>query len=242
MVARYFFITFLIFLVACQPEVRTIHTSEYQPPVDTITIQQPAVDLCENINCTTGKICQEGSCTCPSGKKSCGDDCIASSDCCTDDDCSIGVCDDGECIEAKECRLNEEFDDGECGCVKDKVYCREQGKCIDRDACCIHTECDSFERCVPTNWKTSFCIKIEDKKICKLVSDLNRTETFDIKDNEFEVMPTDWWHDETISILVNNESMRLAMNETVLLEETNATIFHEGVEITGGLCKEDEDD
>ncbi len=237
---KYLFAALLIFLIACQPEVRTIPTSEYQAPVEG-TVSQQTIDLCANITCTAGKTCQQGNCACPSGKKQCGDDCISKDSCCTNDDCDTGNCEDGICMEAKECRINEESKEGECQCAKDKVYCKEQGKCIDKDDCCVHSQCDRFERCVPTNWRTSFCIKIEDKKLCKLVSDLNRTETFDVKDNEFEVTPTDWWNDESISFLVNNESIRLNTNETKLIEEINATLFHEGAEITGGFCKEDED-
>ncbi len=236
---KYLFAALLVLLIACQPEVRTIPTSEYQPPIDT-TVQQ-TVDLCKDVNCTAGKVCRQGNCVCPSEKKACENDCIPKADCCTGKDCASEICEDGKCLEPKECRINEEFKSGECKCAKDKVYCKDQNKCIDSGDCCIHGNCDSFERCVPTNWITSFCIKIEDKKICKILSDLNRTESYEVKDNEFEVKPTDWWQNESVTILVNNESMRLAMNETKRVEEVNATLFHEGVQITGGFCKEDED-
>lgn len=238
---KYLFAALLIFLIACQPEVRTIKTSEYQAPVEG-TVQQETTDACANLTCTAGKTCQAGNCVCPSGKKACGDDCIAEASCCDDDDCESGTCEDGECVEAKECGLNEESRKGKCACKKDMYLCKEQNKCLNSGDCCIHTDCDSFERCVPTNYRASFCIEIEEKKQCKIVSDLNRTQDFEVKDNEFEVLPTDWWNDKTITFSVNNESIRLATNETKLIEETNATIFHEGMEIVGGYCKEDEDD
>ena len=240
---KFIFAALLVFLIACQPETHTIPTSEYQPPVDAsvnVKVQQTN-NLCKDINCTIGKVCKEGTCMCPSGKKVCEDDCIPASDCCTYEDCKSGSCEDGNCVEAQECRLKEEFKKGECQCDSNSFYCKEQGKCLKRGSCCVHTECDRFERCVPTNWRASFCIKIDDKKICEIISDLNRTETFDVKDNEFKVKPTDWWSDESVSLLVNNESMRLVKDETKLVEEINATLFHEGVEITGGFCKEDED-
>ena len=235
--ARYILIALLI-LAACEPALQTIPTSEYK----SLEATTETVDLCKDVNCTGGQVCQAGNCGCPTGKKLCNNDCISSTECCTDDDCDSGNCQDGVCLEAKECKFGEELKKGECRCAEDKFYCGEQGKCIDRTDCCIHSQCKSFERCVPTNWRTSLCIQIEEKKQCKLLSDLNRTELYEIKDNEFRIGATDWWNDGSITFNFSNESIRLRPNELKSYETANATLFHEGIEVIGGFCKEDEDD
>jgi len=232
-----YFAVLLLILLACEPALQTIPTSEYQPAVEAQTTQTS--DLCKNVNCTNGQTCQNGKCACPDDKKLCDNKCISKEKCCTDKDCETGLCLNSTCTTPKECSLGEEFKNGECTCAKDRIYCPEQKKCINKDKCCTHAQCDSFERCVPTSLKASLCIIIEDKKVCRALADQDRTELFTVKETEFKVKPTDWWNDNSITFTINNQSIRLKFNE--LTNFSNATIYQEGITISGGYCKEDEE-
>ncbi len=236
---KHLFVILLILLAACEPALRTVPTSEHQAVAEQANIEQEK-DLCANINCTIG-FCQAGVCTCGTGKKLCNNKCIDEETCCTNEDCDTGNCEEGVCQEPKECNFGEELKKGECRCASDKIYCEEQKRCIDRDGCCIHTQCNKFERCAPTNLRTSLCIKIEEKKLCKIVSDLGRTELYEIKEHEFNVKAAEWLNDRSITFDFDNQSIRIAENATVTYEPANATLFHEGIEVVGGYCKEDED-
>lgn len=232
--SRYLLILFLI-LASCEPALQTIPTSEYQPAVD---VTHQTTDLCSDVQCLEGQTCNQGKCECKEETKLCNNKCIPDEACCTDKDCEQGTCEKGQCTTV-ECTIGEEYEDGECQCQEDMMYCTEQKKCIDKKSCCRHQECDSFQRCVPTNYKTSLCIKIEDKKLCKTFADQERSELYTVLDEDFKVKPTDWWNDQSITFEINNQTIRIKQNETVAL--TNATLFLEGFEKIGGYCKEDED-
>lgn len=244
---KYIFIAFLILLVACSPAAlqavptaqrESVASTETSTPVSNVT------DLCKNVNCSEGQTCKNGKCACETGKL-CGKACIDKNACCTDKDCPSGKCESNACTVAKDCRYGEELKNGECECAKGYNLCREQGKCIPSNSCCVHSQCKSFERCVESNWRTSFCIKIDEKKLCKILADNNRTEVFDIKTDEFRVGAQYWLSNGSVRFNFNNENFTLAenktqsyvngtMNESVLL-------FQEGVKITGGFCKEDDE-
>lgn len=234
---KYILNTLLILLVACQPAIQTVPTSEYQPLVDVET--EVIADACAGINCPNDQVCKEGTCSCPTGEKLCDGKCIDKDACCTDNDCDTGLCVDGDCKVAEECKFGEELKKGTCGCEEDKIYCSSQEKCIGRGDCCVHTECDNFERCVPTGWRVSFCIRIEEKKVCKMLADNERVELFDVKGNDFRVDAVDWLSDGSITFTVNNESITLGKDQTISIDELNATVFQEGIDVTGGFCKED---
>ena len=246
--ARYIFMLFLIFLVACEADLQAVPTSQHQAPVEAqasnITkVSVPAQNACANVTCSGGQVCHAGNCACPGGKKLCDTECVDSDACCIDSDCDTGICDNGTCSSsAKECRFGEELKSGECQCAKDFIYCREQGKCIARNSCCIHAQCHRFERCVETNWRTSFCIKIEEKKLCKSIADNKRPAVFDIKASTFKVNATDWLSNQSIRFAFENESIILAPNQTMVYESANATLFQEGLTVTGGFCKEEAED
>ncbi|VVB81953.1 Uncharacterised protein [uncultured archaeon] len=233
---RYFIILLLI-LMACEPVVQTVPTSDYQPTI-TDTAESSPVDLCKDVNCTNGQVCNAGKCACSAEQKLCGNECIPKERCCTNSDCDTGLCANGVCITPKECEFGQRSQDGECKCAEGKFYCEEQKTCIDNNKCCRHTECQSFEKCMQTNLKTSLCIEIEEKKVCKTFMDQDRTETYDVKNNTFKAKPTNWWNDQSVTFDVNNQSIRLKFNE--LTNFSNATIYQEGITVTGGYCKEDE--
>ncbi len=235
---RYIFILFLIFLVACQPYIQTVPTSQHQGAV-VVELSEAQTDLCENVTCSDGQVCKDGKCECQNGKKLCGNECIDSKDCCSGKDCASGICDEGVCGEAPDCRYGEILKNGKCQCAADKLYCKEQDKCIGRNDCCVHSQCERFERCVETNYRVSLCAKVDEKKICKIVADRNRTELYEIKENTFTVEPLSWLSDGSVELNVSNETIRLAGNVTT--QYGNVTLFQEGIEVTGGFCKEDED-
>lgn len=237
---RYFFILFLIFLAACQPYVQSTPTSQYQRIVDTELSEQTQTDSCESVACQSGQVCKDGKCTCPFGEKKCGNACIERNACCLDNDCVSGACDEGKCVPAPDCEFGETYKNGECQCASGKTYCKEQGKCIGRNDCCVHSQCNRFERCVKTDWKTSLCAKVDEKKVCRIIAEKKRLEHFDVKGNEFRVSVMNWLSDGSIDFNVSNTTIRLAENETKLYGEV--TLFQEGIEVTGGFCKEDEDE
>ncbi len=236
---KYFFILILIFLAACQPYIQSTPTAQYQGAVATELSEQPQTDSCELVACPSGQACKDGKCICPFGEKKCNNKCIDKKACCIDADCASGACNNGKCVPTPDCTFGELYKNGKCQCAADRIYCKEQNKCIGRDDCCVHSQCDNFERCVETDWKTSLCAKVDEKKICKIIADRKRFEQFEIKGNEFRVNAITWLSDGNIDFNVSNQTIRLAENETKLFG--NVTLFHEGIETTGGFCKEDED-
>jgi len=242
---KHIFIVFLILLAACQPAaLQAVPTSQHEPAsTETPKPVSNATDLCKNVTCSEGQTCKNGKCACETGKL-CGTVCIDKNACCTDKDCPTGKCEENTCTAGKECRYDAQFKNGACECKKDYTYCKEQGKCITKDSCCVHSQCKSFERCVETNWQASFCIKLDEKKLCKILADNNRTELFTIKDDDFRIMPTDWFSNGTVRFNFNNENVTLAENQTQSYVNgtmnTSVILFQEGVKTTGGYCKEDD--
>ncbi len=234
--ARYFFILLLI-LAACETALQTIPTSEYTKPA----ASEPTENPCEGVSCTNGQICQDGICTCGANEKLCDNKCIDENACCTNDDCDSGNCENNVCTAPEECKFGEELKKGECKCTSDKIYCEEQDTCIDREACCMHTECDKFERCVPTLLRSSICLRMGEKKICKAIGGNGRAEIFNAQEHAFRITAQDWWGDGSITFEINDETIRVPQNGTVEYTPANATIFHEGIEVIGGYCKEDEE-
>ncbi len=242
--AKYIFIILLILLAGCEEALQAVPTSEYQQNI-TEAAENATIDLCKDVSCPEGQICKNGKCTCTTGKL-CNNKCIPSNSCCKDSECPSKKCDEGKCAPILQCDYNEAFKDGECGCATDYTYCKEQGKCIQKGDCCVHSQCPSFERCVETNLRTSFCLKLDEKKVCRLIADNNRTEVITIKDNEFRVTPKDWLSNGGITVHFNNENITILSNKTesYVNASMNASVmlFYEGIDMTGGFCKEDEED
>ncbi len=238
---RNLLIAVLILLAACGPAINTIPTSEYVPPYEPPAESKPviSVDQCQDVTCPEGQTCREGECTCSSSKKVCGEECIDKDECCTSEDCSSGYCKEGVCFAAEECKYGEVLKSGECDCGPDMKLCPEQNKCIKREACCIHGQCSGakYERCVPTGWTTRFCLETNEKEICRSLADNNREEYLSLEES-LRVKATDWWSDGSITFTINNESIRIDEGKTQ--KYNNITIFHEGIEATGGFCKEDD--
>ncbi len=231
-----YLILMLLILAACETGIDTIPTDEYQKPVtQSKTI---VTNPCDNVTCSEGKICTKGQCQCEQGTKECGSACISEKTCCNTSDCETGDCVNGECIQ--ECEYGKEFKSEECKCTKDRFYCEAQSKCIERDSCCQHTECDNFERCVPTQLRARLCMEIEGKKICRLFGDNGREDLVTINDADYRISATNWWQDKSITFKINQEELRLANNQTKTI--SNISFYHESIEELGGFCKEDDAD
>jgi len=240
--SRYLFVALLV-LVACQTAIETVPTSEYVPKVQTsnteisVADDLEIADPCANLTCPESQNCNNGKCGCESDEKMCDELCINKSDCCTSDDCDQGSCQNGSCIDV-ECKRGLEFSNGECVCEKGTVMCNEQERCITQGDCCIHSQCPRNNRCVETMLRTSLCIEIGQKKVCKAVADNKRAEIFDVLDHDFRINANDWWADGSISFIINDEDIRIAKNETIDYAQANATIFFEEIQTIGGHCKE----
>ena len=215
----------LLFLAACEDA-----TIKKTVPFNDTLSSDANVNSCE---CASGETCENGKCICAG--KTCQGKCIPANACCTSAECD-GKCINGKCI-STICPLGEEFYDGECICSAGKFRCAEQGKCIDQKSCCHSGQCYRDFRCVPTVWKVSVCAKIDGRKICRTLSDNNRTEQI-ITETYFSLKPTAWWNNGNITLLVNNETFQLAQNQTRMFKSVE---FHqEGIEIIGGSCKEED--
>ncbi len=225
----------LIFLIACTTtDTWTVPTAQKEAQQE---VEQ--IDACKEVSCPTGQTCDNGQCVCTTGKL-CDGECISNNACCTNSDCDEGICQENKCVIPGKCQINEEFADGECRCAPNTLYCAEQDRCIERGKCCVHTQCGRFERCVPTQYRTSLCVKIGEKKFCRIVSDIGREEEFTVLNQSFEAKPTNWFEDRSIELILNNQTVTIPENSTITFE--NSTLYHEGVQIVGGFCKEDEDE
>lgn len=232
--SKYFLILLLI-LAACETAIQTVPTSEYQPTVIETGDTPAPTDICKDVNCTKGQICKQGQCVCQEGKL-CDNKCIPEEACCKDNDCPSGKCEKGKCTKA-ECSLGQEFKNGECQCTADMVYCEEQKKCIQKGKCCVHGQCKQFEKCMQTMWKISLCIQTDDKKQCKIFGDQDRTELYTLNNLTFKAKPVNWWNDKSVTFEINNQTIRL--KENVQVNFSNATMYQEGITVSGGYCKED---
>ena len=244
--AKHLLIILLVLLAACsEPAVRTVPTAQFVPSdinesIVENNVVENNVDLCAEKTCPAGQACRGGVCGCASGKL-CNGECIPSGSCCSNADCSSENCVNGACEEAKQCRLGEALENGECACDSEHKFCQDQNKCVEKDNCCRHTDCGNFNRCVPKIWKASLCASTSDKRTCKILTDQNKSELFLIKGAEFRVQGTNWFNDGKVQFSLGNETIVLAKGQS-FIHSTNVTFFSEGHEVLGGYCKPDEED
>ena len=223
-----------IFLIGCEQALQTIPTSDLSSQQEVTQETDP----CALILCKPTEVCKGGSCVCPTDTKRCGDACVSELNCCSDSDCGKGYCVQGNCI--TDCQYGQVFEDGECQCAPDRKLCEEQGKCIAKTSCCIHSQCDRNERCVPTSFRTRLCFEADGKKICRLLVDNERSEFIEIANHNFEAQIATFFSDKSVNFVIGNQTLKLAaQTPTDLL---GVTIFHEGVDEVGGFCKADEEE
>jgi hypothetical protein len=88
--------------------------------------------------------------------------------------------------------------------------------------------------------RTRICLELSDKKLCKLVADNGRAEIFNALNESFRITPTEWHNDGSVEFEINNETIRIPTNTTTEYAPVNATLYHEGITMQGGYCKEDD--
>ena len=220
----------IIILTACtQTFVQTV------PYNGTITTyHNTTLEGCTN--CASGETCRNNSCVCTG--KLCRGACIAASACCTSADCPEGTCINNQCtIPTQRCAFNEKFQAGECTCAPGYSRCREQEKCIKQGDCCYSGNCPRGDRCASTVWKSSICFQIDSKRSCRLLADNNRTERVTIDTLDVRMGILSWWNDGNITLSINNQTRELAKNQSQPFDQYS--IYQEGIESIGGICKED---
>ncbi len=202
----------------------------------------PPKDPCTDVQCGANMQCDAGSCVCTTGFKKCGASCIGERACCTDKDCSTGRwCQSGACVEQPLCKFMEQWDPDrkECVCDDNAKFCAEQGKCIPRTACCTYTVCDNDQRCAPTSYSPTVCLRSDSKK-CQVVHE-GRIGEFFFPSGRVNVQIQNIFEGEKFDLRVNNATAkRIAVNQTVGIPG-NLSVYVESLQVFGGICREEPD-
>jgi len=237
MIQRWFIavlLTLLVFIAACAPQ----QTIKAQP----LNVTPPR-DACADVQCDKNSYCDAGSCVCEGGFKKCDDKCISSSACCAHSDCPGNKqCQNGVCVDKPVCGYYEIWDDSrkECTCDESAKFCAEQGKCIPADHCCWHTSCYDDQRCAPTTYSGTVCMKLDTKK-CKNVHEGGIAQEFFFAQGDYGVRMQKVLEGPRFDLKVNNDSIRrVRINETNTVGD-NTQIYVENVLIFGGNCREEPD-
>lgn len=229
----------LVLISGCSDE-----TIEAQPvseaTAEVVLEANVTMDPCENIACGANSHCDNGNCVCDADYKQCNDACITKSACCTDTDCAVGkVCKDSACTETG-CSYYQKYDYAKktCVCNDQAKWCASQNKCIPKDNCCIHSNCDSSEACVPTQFLASVCIQ-KDKKMCRGLPEGRRESFVFSTDARYSVVLKGVLQDGKVLLAVDDKDISLSVKETYNLG-SNVTLFIEDeLDIMGGNCREE---
>jgi len=198
-----------------------------------------ATEACMNVVCGSNSKCVAGECVCNDGYKICNGECILNQDCCTEDDCDSNErCRNHTCI-PNNCRLNEVIDPvkNECVCDDDSNWCAMQKKCIPKDNCCMHGDCESDYRCVSTSRLAVLCIDAGKKK-CKSVHP-DRPESFFVEGVRYDVEINTFLQDGAIDLDVNDVNHVFAADDVEKIGD-NINIYVDEMQDIGGNCKKDE--
>ncbi|MBD3303658.1 hypothetical protein GF343_00795 [Candidatus Woesearchaeota archaeon] len=196
-----------------------------------------SAEACADVVCGSNSRCGNGKCICNQGYRKCNGECILNQDCCTEDDCeSSERCRNHTCI-PDNCKLNEVVDPAknECVCDDDSKYCAMQKKCIPKDNCCMHGDCESDYRCVPTSRLAVLCIT-SGKKQCKSVHP-DRPESFFVDGVRYDVEINEFLQDSGINLDVNDINHVFAP-DTVEKIGDNVNIYLDESQDVGGSCKD----
>ena len=197
-----------------------------------------STEACMNVACGSNSICENGNCICNDGYKKCNGECILNKDCCTEDDCDSGEsCRNHICI-PDNCRINEIFDasKNKCVCDEDSKYCSMQKQCIPKKNCCMHADCESDYRCVPTGKLAVLCITGGNKQ-CKSVHP-DRQESFFVKGVRYDVIINGFLQHGGIDLDVNDINHVFEADAVEKIGD-NINIYLDEAEEIGGHCKDD---
>ncbi|MBI4918370.1 hypothetical protein HY837_00440, partial [archaeon] len=139
----------LIFIISCaSSEVKVptyiIGTPSTDKPIVKVA-EQKIANPCEGVSCGENEYCLEGVCKCNAGFRSCNNQCIPSSQCCTSSDCGDReVCKDNVCEQVKYCDFGQKWNakSRKCECDYGTYWCPSQQSCIPTDNCCDTRECN----------------------------------------------------------------------------------------------------
>ncbi|MBW3001619.1 hypothetical protein KY338_00495 [Candidatus Woesearchaeota archaeon] len=230
----------LIFISGCAKDSITAKAIDDLPIEKKLDVEAKitSAEACMNVVCGSNSQCENGKCICNEGYKKCNGECILTQDCCTEDDCDSGEsCRDHKCI-PDNCKLNEVPDPAkrECVCDDNSKYCAMQKKCIPKENCCMHADCESDCRCVPTGRLAVLCIK-SGKTQCKSVHP-DRPESFFVAGVRYDVKINYFLQDNGIDIDVNDINHVFTADAVEKIGD-NVNIYIDTVDDIGGHCKKD---
>lgn len=232
------FFIMLILISGCAKDTITAKAIDDLPVEKKLEVEANinSAEACMNVVCGSNSKCENGKCICNEGYKKCNGECILNQDCCTEDDCASSErCRNHTCI-PNNCRLNEVIDPvkNECVCDDDSKYCSMQKKCIPNDNCCMHADCESDYRCVPTGRLAVLCIDAG-KKQCKSVHP-DRPESFFVDGVRYDVEINGFLQDGGIDLDVNDINHVFAPDAVEKIGD-NINIYLDEAQDVGGNCK-----
>jgi len=226
---------FLVLLAACAPAGTTLQAKP-------LNASAPADASCAGVTCTGNTHCEAGECVCDGGLKKCGNACISQTACCANADCPADrTCKNGACVQRPTCGYGEQWQgsEQECACDEGFKFCAEQGKCIPADHCCWHNSCDDDQRCPPTTYGGTVCLKGATKK-CRILHE-SRTLTYAFAQGEYDITLANILEGPKFELKVNNDTVRRIAIGELNTVDTNLQLFVEDFQLYGGRCKEDVD-
>jgi len=202
--------------------------------------EEPVDDACSAVTCSGDKICKEGSCSCDSGKKSCGDSCIDDNACCADDECRSGEkCESGSCLfdcsnlvcpSGMTCDAKAE----RCLCPTGYKWCEKQDKCIPQDHCCSRFDCRNDERCTNTITTAEICIQ-NSGKACKVFNTVGK-KTLVLPSGEYNVNLTKITFLDSIDLMINDEKYIISRDQRAPIDD--GEVFIQKFRELGGDCRD----
>lgn len=249
----------ILILIACAGLLYLISNTQKAPSIErNQTIQQ---DLCLGITCQPFAACNQGSCFCEQGFRSCEEACIPNDRCCTTTDCPTGTqCTNGSCYTIQEpettefnttepkvttpsvlkqqltCESNKEKNKNQdCVCRTGTKWCDRQNKCIPLSACCSQSNCNGDDYCKPYITSASFCIENkEGQKACKEVAD-GKPGFVQMGDYAFRVNITQSYFADAVDLSVNGKSYpKIGSGDTIPFDNLN--VYVDSITVHGGKC------
>jgi len=201
-------ILMLIILIGCKGQIKAEKIQDLQPTQDIKQVQNQTQDTSQKETTKTQKTAKE--ILKPEKKET----------------------------ETKDCKPGEELKEGKCTCKEGYRFCETQNRCIKENSCCKSHNCRSFEYCVPTKYTTNLCIKKDNIKMCKSLTEDRPHDEIEIQDKRYEIEVTQFLEGK-IKFKINNKEVELKPQTEAMFE--GMTIWTDGLEEAGGYCREETD-